>query len=146
MKKGTSRGVLLLASMLVAVVLFAGVALAATINCAGGGTLCRGTTTADDIQGSSGRDSIYAYGGSDSVGGGSGADTIRGGPGRDSIWQGNLREKNTDVIYAGTGDDKVNTNNKRSYKDYAYCGKGFDTLIADPRIDRENSCERIFVR
>jgi Ca2+-binding RTX toxin-like protein len=144
-KKGTSRGVLLLASMLVAVVLFAGVALAATINCAGGGTLCRGTTAADDIQGSSGRDNIYAYGGSDQVGGGSGRDRIRSASGRDTIGDGPLREQSKDVIYAGTGNDKISTNNEPGSTDIVYCGSGFDTLIGDG-IDRQNSCERRFVR
>jgi Ca2+-binding RTX toxin-like protein len=147
MKRATTRrGVLLLASMLVAIVVSAGVALAATINCSGGGALCRGTTVADNISGSTGKDSIFAYGGSDLVAADLGADRIRGAAGNDTIGDGPIRDQSYDVIIAGTGNDKVNTNNTPGRRDYIDCGAGRDTLIADRGIDRQRGCERIFVR
>lgn len=71
MRKVTGRGVLLPASMLVVLVVFGGVALAAVFN---------GTSGPNRIVGTSG------------------GDRTSGGAGSDTIWDGSLRDRSTDII------------------------------------------------
>ena len=74
MKKVTGRGVLLPASMLVVLVVFGGVALAAVFN------------------GTSGPNRIVGTSGGDRTSGGAGSDTLWGGP---------LRNRSTDIAPGG---------------------------------------------
>src|SRR3712207_2805061 len=74
MKKVTGRVVLLPASMLVVLVVFGGVALAAVSN---------GTSGPNRIVGTSG------------------GDRTSGGAGSDTIWDGPLRDRSTDIILGG---------------------------------------------
>jgi Ca2+-binding RTX toxin-like protein len=88
------KTVLLLASMTLAVLLAAGVALAATIQCPNRGEnrcvgtaqndTMTGTQRPDDMRGRRGNDSINARGGNDKLAGNDGGDTLRGGGGNDT--------------------------------------------------------------
>lgn len=130
----TRRGVLLLASMLVALVVFAGVAMAAVRN---------GTDEDDRLIGTQDSDILRGYGGNDFLNGKSGADRLVGGSQTDFIWDGPLPEQSTDYIYAGPGNDRINTNNKPDHKDVIECGIGRDTILsADPQ-DIVSGCEEI---
>jgi hypothetical protein len=93
------RGVLLLTSIVVMVVVGAGVALAANIDCNGGG--CLGTNQADNIQGSGEPDKITAAGGPDTVNGAGRGDDIYGDGGGDTLNGGN----GTDYIEGGRGEN-----------------------------------------
>ena len=87
-----TRGVLLLTSIVVMVVVGAGIALAANISCPSGGGKCLGTNKSDNITGSNnkdkitgaaGGDTINAKGGNDEAYGDAGDDTLNGGEGSD---------------------------------------------------------------
>jgi Ca2+-binding RTX toxin-like protein len=112
----TRRTGLLLAATLLALVVFSGVALAATISCVAG-VECLGTTQADTMNGSDGQDFIfgrgsgdtlkgfgindflYGQGGSDKLFGGFGGDLMIGGPGNDTL----SGEEDSDRYYFGDG-------------------------------------------
>jgi Ca2+-binding RTX toxin-like protein len=137
MKKGTRRGVLLLASMLAMLVLVGGVALAANLIGNNGSNIINGTANSDKIRGLGGNDRLNGLGGADEMWGDSGNDTLL---------DGQTVEKSTDRLYGGKGSDSFNTDNKPNHKDIVYCGPGFDTWIADPN-DRYigGRCERVRV-
>jgi Ca2+-binding RTX toxin-like protein len=129
----TRRGVLLLASMLVALVVFAGVALAAVRN---------GTDGDDKLIGTEGFDILRGHGGSDFLNGKRGADRLVGGPQADAIWDGPLSDQRTDYIYAGAGNDRIDTNNEPDHKDVIECGIGRDTIVSgDPQDLVQGGCE-----
>jgi Ca2+-binding RTX toxin-like protein len=86
------RMILLLTTMALALLLAAGVALAATVTCQVGVT-CKGTSSADTITGTTsndtinglaGNDTIKALDGIDKINGGPNNDTMNGGPGNDT--------------------------------------------------------------
>jgi Ca2+-binding RTX toxin-like protein len=95
------RGVLLLTSIVVMVVVGAGVALAANISCAGGGKGCLGTNQADVITGSSDIDIITAAGSADTVNAAGSADEVYGDSGGDTLNGGN----GNDYLEGGRGDN-----------------------------------------
>ena len=136
-KATTKSGVFLLALMLAVLVVFSGVALAKVI---------KGTNGQDRLIGTNGFDRINGYGGADFIDGGLGGDRLTGGRGNDTMYDGPIRDRSKDVIVASAGNDTVNIANKPNSRDIAYCGGGFDTLIADRRIDRQSGCERIRIR
>lgn len=77
-------GVLLLVTMVAALLLASGVALAANvITCPG--SLCEGTTGDDEMTGTSGTDYIYAKEGNDTLRGLGAFDDLRGGPDNDNL-------------------------------------------------------------
>lgn len=147
------RIVLLIASMTLALLVVAGVALAqdgvrkvCNTNCRGTagddhliGTAnpntIRGLKGADLIQGKAGRDTLYGGLGGDAVYGGYGQDRVLGGHGNDYVEGGS----GEDYINAGAGNDTVAA--KDGLKDRIYCGTGFDRVYVD-RIDVLHECER----
>ena len=77
---------ILLLTVMVALLVGSGVALAAVITCpTDPGGECWGTTLADRITGTIGVDEIYAFGGEGSVQGGGGDDLIKGNLGADFV-------------------------------------------------------------
>jgi len=78
---------------------FAGVALAAVINCTGG--RCDGTNSPDQITGSPLRDRIFALAGADQVEARAGDDELNGGDGGDDLFG----ETENDTYFGGRGDD-----------------------------------------
>ncbi len=115
-QKTMRRTGVLFAATLLALVVFSGVALAATISCVAG-VECFGTTQADTLNGSDGQDFIfgrgsgdtikglgvndflYGQGGPDRLFGGFGGDLMIGGPGNDAL-SGN---EDPDRYYFGDG-------------------------------------------
>jgi Ca2+-binding RTX toxin-like protein len=105
------KTVLLLASSALVVLLAAGVALAAVVNCVAGADECVGTNNPDTLNGSevgdsmegrSGDDRLYGNAGSDDFDGGRHEDTIRGGEGEDFVSYDLAGE---DKIYGDGGQD-----------------------------------------
>jgi Ca2+-binding RTX toxin-like protein len=137
MKKGTRRGVWLLASMLAMLVAVGGIALAANL---------RGTNGPDNFSGTPNNDKMRGLAGNDRLNGLGGADEIWGDSGHDTLLDGQTVEKSTDRLYGGKGNDYFNTDNRGNHKDIVYCGPGFDTWRADPN-DRYigGRCERVRV-
>jgi Ca2+-binding RTX toxin-like protein len=138
MKKGTRRGVLLLASMLVMLVVVGGVAWALNIV---------GTDRDDNLRGTSANDRIRGLGGNDFINGLSGADIIWGEAGNDELVDGARSESFRDQLYGGSGNDTIWTNNRPYRRDVVNCGPGFDTLVADPYDAYVGQpCEDVIVR
>src|SRR5215212_7584728 len=80
----TRRTIPLLATIVVALMVAGGVALAANvIQCPGG--LCEGTTGDDEMTGTADTDYLYAKEGNDTLRGLGGFDDLRGGPGNDDL-------------------------------------------------------------
>jgi Ca2+-binding RTX toxin-like protein len=75
---------LLLTPMTLALLLAAGVALAATVTCKVG-VACNGTTSADTITGTTSNDTIKGLGGNDTIKALDGIDKINGGPKNDTM-------------------------------------------------------------
>ena len=137
--------------------LSAGVALAATIDCAADPAVdCSGTAGGDDISGSDGADNIsgrgggdtiYAEGGEDGVYGGDGDDTLKGGYGNDTV-AGNAGddqiwgEEGNDLLIGGAGNDGIDAED--GSVDTIDCGKGRrDTVYFDQGVDVVNkNCEK----
>ena len=95
------RTLLLLSTMVLALLLACGVALAANIPCQGGP--CVGTEQNDRITGSQLDDTIEALGGRDHVTGRMGDDYVDGGGGRDEITGG----VGGDLLEGGMGPDEI---------------------------------------
>jgi Ca2+-binding RTX toxin-like protein len=86
MRKRISRTMAVIVVSALMVVLTAGVAFAATVNCPQGGSfdgVCQGTNDADHLYGSNNDDEIYALGGDDHVYAFDGNDQLIGGDGND---------------------------------------------------------------
>jgi Ca2+-binding RTX toxin-like protein len=161
------RGVLLLTSIVVMVVVGAGVALAANISCEGGGKGCLGTNQADTITGTSSIDIITAAGSGDTVNaagsadevyGDSGGDTLNGGNGNDYLEGG----RGANTLRGEAGDFDVVNVVDGDGNDFASGGDGEDDvcIIDDegpigsaaifggedaPRDDFSNSCDFVYV-
>ena len=108
-----------------------------TITGTSGDDELRGTSGADVICGRGGDDRIYGGAGSDRITGDRGRDVIDGGPGDDTIF-GNLGD---DVIDGGPGDDRINV--VGGGRDIVRCGRGIDSVHADPHDRVAPDCERI---
>ena len=98
------RGVLLLTSIVVMVVVGAGVALAASITCSGGN--CLGTNGSDVITGTGQTDYITAASGSDLVNAKGGADEVYGDRGNDTL----NGQGGNDYVEAGRGENVARGN------------------------------------
>jgi Ca2+-binding RTX toxin-like protein len=161
------RVALVLTTVLVMVVVAAGVALAATINCAdqspgtqGGpcvGTIeadvITGTAFSDDIAAASGADTVDALGSGDDVYGDSGGDTLNGQGSGDYLEGG----RGEDTLNGGAANDAINAVDGLG-GDVANGGAGDDDCYLDdiaggPQETPENefgndvaeNCENIFV-
>ena len=148
-----------------ALLLSAGVALAATIACDGG--TCSGTNRGDTMRGTAGFDKMYGRDGNDRMRGnrsadvmygGEGADTISGHYGGDRIYGGSgndiLRGAiGGDRIFGGTGRDTVYGGPGSEYiyiagdgqHDSVDCGLGRDTVVFD-RADANQDNFDDFIR
>ncbi len=121
-RKTMKRTGLLFAATLLALVVFSGVALAATLTCQAE-VECFGTKQADTMNGTDAQDLMYGkgrgdtlngFGGFDDLSGQSGADKLFGGPGNDDL-------------YGGPGNDALNGGENF---DHYYFGDGWgkDTI------------------
>lgn len=116
---------------MLALMLTAGAALAATLNGTSSSDGLYGTSADDTIKGFDGPDGLYGYGGNDIIRGGKGADRIEGGEGNDNLkggnggyWQGKYQG---DLILGGPGNDYVNSVGDDT-GDHVDCGAGTDTV------------------
>ena len=118
------KTVLFLSSVALAVLLAAGVALAATVT---------GTGNDEELVGTRYADTISAKGGDDLARGLRGADEIRGGSGED-------------VLRGGRGDDVLRSQDifspTAAFRDVVDCGPGQDRASVDFR-DRVVDCEDV---
>jgi hypothetical protein len=101
------RIVMLLAAMGMILALFAGVALAKTINGNDRDNVLFGTERADTIRGFGGEDVIFGHDGGDTLIGGRGQDEVFGGNGNDGI---KAVDGSEDLIFCGEGRDRVRAN------------------------------------
>src|SRR5215203_1221777 len=168
MSKKNRALVALLAGTL-ALVLTAGVAWAATVQCEEGLMVCLGTPDPDTITGTSGYDHIRGLAGADLARGMGGADMIEGGKGKDTVKglgasdyyvyggaggdgiYGGYAQGGVDHVFGEDGNDYVLTN-QRGYraeldvkitKEIVNCGAGDDTVVFDKDKDEvAQNCEQ----
>jgi preprotein translocase subunit SecG len=149
---GMKRIMLLIASMMLALLLAAGVALAQNGVSKVCNTNCSGTDRDDQLTGTSNRNAIEGRDGADQIDGNGAKDTLNGNRGEDAIYGGNGEDKlygggnddymqggiKSDYIDTGSGDDVVAA--KDGFKDQIFCGSDFDRVYVD-RIDVLHRCE-----
>ena len=108
------KAILLVGAMALTLVVFGGVALAATLYCASN-IACNGTSEDDDIHGTLSADTIKALEGSDFVDAYGGNDTVYGGPGNDNktfsdtdiTAKGLVGGEESDTVYGEGGADYI---------------------------------------
>ena len=148
---GMRKAILLLVTMVAAVLVAGGVALAGvTKTCP---TNCSGTQDPDTLNGSTNANVIKALGGGDRVHGWRGNDTLYGNPGNDAIYG----DYGDDSVYGGDGDDYVEggygqdyidtgegsdkVGAQDGYKDRIVCGGGGnDVVYHDAKLDVLRGC------
>lgn len=143
------RTALLLTATITTVLLVAGVALAATLNCGGGD--CLGTTSDDRMYGSDALDNMAGLSGDDLVVGRLGDDSVKGGYGNDRVYgfEGNDKAKGgygRDVVYGNAGDDVVRGTTygeNDNAHDELFCGPGIDEVYFVPGQDTIHDCETL---
>ena len=161
------RITVLLTVTVAALLLTAGVALAATINGDSGNNNLVGTNRSDEMRGLGGNDIIRGKRGADFMRGNAGKDELsgsygddrmRGGGGNDTISGGFYNDR----IFGGAGRDTIDADRGLDYVNVAdglldsvSCGPGEDTAVVD-RVDlaeqsfedfvRLSSCENVTVR
>jgi hypothetical protein len=147
------RIVLLTASITLAMLMVAGVALAQDKVRTICDTNCRGTAGDDRLIGTANPNTIRGLEGFDLVQGKAGGDTLYGGPGGDAVYGGYGQDKvygglGDDYVDGGSGEDYINAGPgndtiaaKDGFEDQIYCGTGFDRVYVD-RIDVLHDCER----
>src|SRR5215212_3333946 len=118
----------------VALLLAGGTVLAKQIICTSGH--CVGTEHADTMQGASGNDELVGRRGNDEIfgdreGAPAGNDVLRGGAGKDLLFDGS-QIVDTDTIFGGKGDDRIDVQEEDTTVDEVDCGPGRDTVFADP--------------
>ena len=147
------RTMLLIASMMLALLVAAGVALAQDGVSKTCNTNCSGTDRDDQLSGTSKRNMIKGRNGADQIEGNGAKDTLNGNLGADAVYGGNGEDKlngggnndfvqggiKSDYIGTGSGDDVVAA--KDGFRDQIYCGTNFDRVYVD-RIDVLHSCEK----
>ena len=150
---GMKRIMLLIASMMLALLLAAGVAFAQDGVSKICNTDCRGTDRDDQLTGTSKANAIEGRNGADQIEGNGAKDTLNGNLGADAIYGGNGEDKlygggnddymqggiKRDYISTGSGDDVIAA--KDGFRDQIYCGSDFDRIYVD-RIDVLHRCER----
>jgi Ca2+-binding RTX toxin-like protein len=102
-QKTMRRTAMLFAATLLALVVFSGVALAATLTCQAE-VDCFGTKRADTLNGSEGRDFMFGKGRGDTLIGFGGTDILNGQDGADKLFGG----LDNDELYGGPGNDALN--------------------------------------
>jgi Ca2+-binding RTX toxin-like protein len=128
----------------VALLLTGGTVLAKDIICTSGH--CVGTERDDTMQGASGKDELAGRRGNDDIfgdveGAPAGNDLLRGGPGKDLLFDGS-QIVDTDTVFGGKGDDRIDVQEHDSSVDHVECGPGTDTVFADPS-DQLTDCELV---
>ena len=116
-----------------AVMAFAGSAMAA-----GNG----GSSGDDNLKGSDRADTMQLRGGDDVANGGRGDDRLNGGAGDDRL-NGGVGD---DRMNGGAGDDRINAQDRRGRRDardVIDCGGGDDTVIADSDDIVRSNCEHV---
>jgi hypothetical protein len=147
------RTMLLIASMMLALLVAAGVAPAQDGVSKVCNTNCRGTDGDDQLSGTANPNIMKGRNGADRIEGKGGKDTINGNLGADAVYGGNGEDKlngggNSDFVqggiksdYIGTGSGKDVVAAKDGFRDQIYCGSSFDRVYVD-RIDVLHFCER----
>jgi Ca2+-binding RTX toxin-like protein len=147
------RIVLLTASMTLALLIVAEVALAQDGVRKICDTNCRGTAGNDRLIGTANPNIIRGLQGADLVQGKAGGDTLYGGPDGDAFYAANGQDKvyaglSNDYVDGGSGEDYINAGPgddtiaaKDGFEDQIYCGAGFDRIYVD-RIDVLHDCEQ----
>jgi Ca2+-binding RTX toxin-like protein len=147
------RTMLLIASMMPALLVAAGVALAqdgvqkvCNTNCYGTDRddQLSGTANPNIIKGRKGADQIEGNGGKDILNGNLGADAVYGDNGEDKVYGGGDNDYmqggyKSDHIGTGSGNDVVAA--KDGFRDQIYCGSGFDRVYVN-RSDVLHGCEK----
>ena len=131
------RIVVMLSAMMMVVVLAAGVAFAAEVDCTT--DPCLGTRGKDEIRGTESPETIRALAGNDFVVGFGNNDTIYGGDGNDGSGSIPLvGGEDSDTVYGGKGNDVINAaafdgplESTDSPVDYSYGESGNDTIDAE---------------
>jgi Ca2+-binding RTX toxin-like protein len=146
---------LLMAATAVALLVASGVALAATINCAGN---CVGTPAPDRLIGSTASQTMRGLGGGDSISGYRGEDDVEGNGGNDAVYGGLGDDRvygnaGNDYVEGDYGHDYINTGKgsdrvaaRDGYKDRIICGQGNRDKVFKDRIDKTRGCERTLDR
>ena len=147
------RTMLLIASMMLALLVAAGVALAQDGVSKVCNTNCRGTDRDDQLSGTSKRNAIKRRNGADQIEGNGAKDTLNGNLGADAVYGGNGEDKlygggNDDYMQAGIKSDYIRTGSgneviaaKDGFRDQIYCGSDYDRVYVD-RIDVLHLCEK----
>ncbi len=125
-RKMMKRTGLLFAATLLALVVFSGVALAATISCEA--LLdCYGTKQADTMNGSDDADHMYGKGRGDTLNGLGGSDMLYGQGGADKLFGG----PNFDLMVGGPGNDTLSGGEDSADRYYFYTAWGKDAITDD---------------
>jgi Ca2+-binding RTX toxin-like protein len=152
-ESAVKRTILLIASMLLAMLVVTGVALAQDGVSKVCSSTCRGTDRDDQLTGTSERNAIKGLDGADKIEGKGAKDTLNGNRGEDAIYGGNGEDKlygggNSDYLQGGIKSDYMNTGPgndiiaaKDGFKDQIYCGSAYDRVYVD-RIDVLHGCEK----
>jgi Ca2+-binding RTX toxin-like protein len=166
------RVALVLAAMTLALLLASGVALAVNKVGTNGPDTLRGTNGDDNLLGQGGNDLLFALRGHDTLSGGPGKDVVAGGnkarplggdknllgdPGNDGVFGGNgsdnlvgadgndwlaERQRKSDNVVAGSGNDVIDVATQPAFKDVVACGSGFDRVLADRKDVVASDCEK----
>jgi Ca2+-binding RTX toxin-like protein len=122
---------------------WAAIAIAADVDCSGGGKQCNGTPFDDEITGTrkvdainakAGNDSSYGKNGNDTVESGAGNDYVEGGKGDDVISGGDDSDQFIiGGLFGGPGDDTISGGDG---DDDAYGEAGKDVLSGGPGADQ----------
>ena len=101
-----------------------------------------GGTGADRLDGQAGNDRASGQSGNDRLYGGAGNDTLTGAAGNDQL----VDRKGRDRLSGGAGHDRIDARDTavagRRVTDTITCGKGVDTVLADPRDKVSRDCEK----
>jgi Ca2+-binding RTX toxin-like protein len=150
---GMKRTTLLMASMMLALLVATGVALAQDGVSKVCNTNCRGTDRDDQLSGTSKRNGIEGRNGADQIEGNGAKDNLNGNLGADAVYGGNGEDKlygggNSDYIDGGIKSDYIGTGSgndvvaaKDGFKDQIFCGSSYDRVHVD-RIDVLHRCEK----
>src|SRR4051812_25541811 len=135
----------------VAVLAFAGSAMAAGNGGSSGDDNLKGSNRADTMQmrggddvanGGAGDDRMFGGAGDDRLNGGVGDDRMNGGAGDDVLTD----DRGTDRFSGGAGDDRITARDRRGRnhaRDIVDCGGGDDTVIADSDDIVRSNCEHV---
>ncbi len=131
---------LLMVTIIAALIVAGGVALAETVTC-DSTPPCHGTPEDDQIDGTANPETIYTYEGNDYVNADMGNDTVYGGPGNDQSLHG---EQGSDKVYGGGGEDEIHAGyfDTAGSLDYSYGGGGPDDIVADDGNEDIINCGR----